>query len=96
MLARRASRGRFLHRQRSAYVLTPGLWTKNAYLEDGHGGDWEEGPQFSLLCAKLRGESQKFECCQIKVHSPNNSGNVDLEQRSDSGRKSGRGTVARL
>ena len=28
--------------------------------------------------------------------APNNSGNVDLEQRSDSGRRSRRRTVARL
>lgn len=48
------------------------------FLEDGHGGDWEEGPQFSLLCAKLRGESQKFECCQIKLHSPQQLGRRGL------------------
>ena len=59
-------------------MLTPGPWTKNAYLEDGHGGDWEEDPQFSLLCAKLRGESQKFECCQIKLHSPQQLGRRGL------------------
>jgi hypothetical protein len=56
----------------------PGPWTENACLEDGHGGDWEEGSQFSLLCAKLRGESQKFECCRIKLHSPQQVGKRGL------------------
>lgn len=66
------------------------------FLEDGHGGDWEEGPQFSLLCAKLRGESQKFECCQIKLHSPQQLGKRGLgtakRQRTQE-RTQDRGTV---
>lgn len=59
-------------------MLMLGPWTGNACLEDGHGGDWEEGPQFSLLYVKLRGESQKFECCQIKLHSPQQLGKRGL------------------